>query len=516
MGRKIIFNVTKMGASHVKSGKPCQDYSLSWESEDKQVQVAIVCDGHGGDTYVRSDVGARLAAEIALSKIQSFTSSVSPTLFIGKSAAVTARPSEEEDALFPIAKQKKQKDLTESEQQQLEQDEAFYAAVAHIREQDALFVRLFASIYIQWLAEIQKNANEHPFSDEEKACLKNAKLVKAYGTTLMAFVRTPLYWFAFHIGDGKLLSCDRNFNWCEPVPWDCNCFLNMTTSLCNSNPIPLFRYAFSGKGDFPAAVIMGSDGLDDSWGTIEKLQTFYSQTLTIFNDLGEEKAVEELADFLPKLSEKASRDDMSMAGIIDMDEIKEGASVYNIRRKLDTLQQEKNARETELSKLKERCGQLRQDIKTLTADIAKNKEDLSIWWTSLLNTKDAKDNQLQLKENELLKKQKQEEEQCKIYDEKLISYQNWLEKAKKDREELKVTYDNLLKSNESKEKAMLDDWERMKDSFEQQEKLKYQEAIKEKAVQMKQCNDEALKALLEQSDNQESNGQEEVQNDKEQ
>ena len=48
MGRKIIFNVTKMGASHVKSGKPCQDYSLSWESEDKQVQVAIVCDGHGG------------------------------------------------------------------------------------------------------------------------------------------------------------------------------------------------------------------------------------------------------------------------------------------------------------------------------------------------------------------------------------------------------------------------------------------------------------------------------------
>ena len=340
--------------------------------------------------------------------------------------------------------------------------------------------------------------------------------MKAYGTTLMAFVRTPLYWFAFHIGDGKLLSCDRNFNWCEPVPWDCNCFLNMTTSLCNSNPIPLFRYAFSGKGDFPAAVIMGSDGLDDSWGTIEKLQTFYSQTLTIFNDLGEEKAVEELADFLPKLSEKASRDDMSMAGIIDMDEIKEGASVYNIRRKLDTLQQEKNARETELSKLKELCGQLRQDIKTLTADIAKNKEDLSIWWTSLLNTKNAKDDQLHLKENELLKKQKQEEEQCKIYDEKLVSYQNWLEKAKKDREELKVTYDNLLKSNESKEKAMLDDWERVKDSFEQQEKLKYQEAMKEKAVQMEQYNDEALKALLKQSDNQESNAQEEVQNDKEQ
>ena len=516
MGRRIIFNVTKMGASHVKNGKPCQDYSLSWESEDKQVQVAIVCDGHGGNTYVRSDVGARLAAEIALNKIQSFINSVSPTLFIGKSAAVTARPSEEEDILFPLAKQKKLKDLTESEQQQLEQDEAFYAAVAHIREQDALFVRLFASIYIQWLAEIQKDANEHPFSDEEKACLKNAKLVKAYGTTLMAFARTPLYWFAFHIGDGKLLSCDRNFNWCEPVPWDCNCFLNMTTSLCNSNPIPLFRYAFSGKGDFPTAVVMGSDGLDDSWGTIEKLQNFYSQTLTIFNDLGEEKAIEELADYLPRLSEKASRDDMSMAGIIDMDEIKEGASVYNIRRKLNALQQEKDAREAELSKLKELCGGLNQELKTLTADIAKDKEAFSEWWTSLLYTKEEKENRLQSKETELLKKQQQEEEQHKVYDEKLISYQAWLEEAKIKREDLKTVYENLLKSNENKEKEELESWERVKDSFEQQEKLKYQEIMKEKAVLMEQYNDEALKALSEQSDNQESNCQEEVQNDKEQ
>ena len=44
MGRIIVFNATKIGASHIKSGKPCQDNSLSWMSEDGRTQVAIVCD----------------------------------------------------------------------------------------------------------------------------------------------------------------------------------------------------------------------------------------------------------------------------------------------------------------------------------------------------------------------------------------------------------------------------------------------------------------------------------------
>lgn len=86
MGRLITFDVTCMGASHVKNNKPCQDYSLSWHSDDNRVQVAIVCDGHGGDTYVRSDRGSRLAAEIALRNIRNAVSCMSPDLFMDKDA----------------------------------------------------------------------------------------------------------------------------------------------------------------------------------------------------------------------------------------------------------------------------------------------------------------------------------------------------------------------------------------------------------------------------------------------
>ena len=102
MGRIITFHVTCLGASHVKKGKPCQDYSLSWQSEDKTTHVAIVCDGHGGDTYVRSDRGAKLAAEIALRCIRNMVDCVSPDSFLDKEGAVTARPEEEDDIFHPL------------------------------------------------------------------------------------------------------------------------------------------------------------------------------------------------------------------------------------------------------------------------------------------------------------------------------------------------------------------------------------------------------------------------------
>lgn len=104
MGRIITFNVTCMGASHVKNGKPCQDYSLSWQSEDNANQVVVVCDGHGGDTYVRSDKGSELAARIALRNIQDVVNYTSPDLFIDKEGAVTARPEEKDDIFHSFRK----------------------------------------------------------------------------------------------------------------------------------------------------------------------------------------------------------------------------------------------------------------------------------------------------------------------------------------------------------------------------------------------------------------------------
>ena len=59
-----IFHKSVRGANHIASQKPCQDYSISYE--ECGMTIAVVCDGHGGSTYFRSDTGAKLAAEITL------------------------------------------------------------------------------------------------------------------------------------------------------------------------------------------------------------------------------------------------------------------------------------------------------------------------------------------------------------------------------------------------------------------------------------------------------------------
>jgi len=48
------FNHSCQGESHKASDKECQDYSLTWQNEDKSITIAVVCDGHGGDSYFRS------------------------------------------------------------------------------------------------------------------------------------------------------------------------------------------------------------------------------------------------------------------------------------------------------------------------------------------------------------------------------------------------------------------------------------------------------------------------------
>ena len=58
-----------IGASHRRKGVVCQDYSLSASFRSRSgvpIKLMVVADGHGGARYWRSDVGSKLACEIAL------------------------------------------------------------------------------------------------------------------------------------------------------------------------------------------------------------------------------------------------------------------------------------------------------------------------------------------------------------------------------------------------------------------------------------------------------------------
>lgn len=369
---RFSFALSKTGASHLPKGIPCQDYSLSWESEDGQNLIVIVCDGHGSSTYVRSDIGSRLAAEITKAKLLDFIATTNPSVFLNQRGAVTARPSLD-DSKWGLPPSKPVTSMTEVEALLYKQNQQFMQQVKEIGEQDTVIYGVFEQIYYEWLDSINKDSVENPFSDTERAALGNNELVKAYGTTLMAYVQTPFYWLAFHIGDGRIVATNRNLNWYQPVPWDCNCFQNFTTSLCNKNPLISFRYAFNGMGEFPVAVMCCSDGIEDSYGDFDiapsYLLNFYTGLLNTTLVESKDGFLEKLNVFLPKLSAAGSKDDMSLAGFVYLDAIRDGLKECELRNQRDKLNAEHAERmnrqkqlETELNKLQKELEELKDKL----------------------------------------------------------------------------------------------------------------------------------------------------------
>ena len=286
------FNKTCQGASHIKSNKVCQDCSFS--ESTPELSIALVSDGHGGERYYRSHIGSELACEVSSDLIRIFVRQMPSDFFVG--APLTQYGVNGECCGQPSKK--------------------------HI---DALH-QLGNSIIAKWREKIEAHAKENPISAEEMSMVpeeyhrdltdKN-RLAKVYGCTLIGYVQTPSYWFGFQLGDGKCFSFHQETGPKEPILWDDACFLNKTTSLCDSYASEKIRYSFQGDGNFPFAVFLGSDGLDDSFGEDKNLINFYIQVLKLAYKSSPENVEDVLAADLPILSKRGSQDDMSIAAIYD-------------------------------------------------------------------------------------------------------------------------------------------------------------------------------------------------------
>ncbi len=258
------------------------------------LSVALVSDGHGGTRYFRSDVGSKLACEVSKELIEKFVEQIDPMTFKG----------------FGLTQSGVNGEFVTKE----------------AKNQFEALRRLGGSIISTWRQKITKHAQENPLTDQEKESVPaeyhdqlqdEEKIAKVYGCTLIAYVQTPEYWFAFQIGDGKCFSFHPETGPKQPILWDEACFLNKTTSLCDSNAFDKFRYTFEGDGRFPYAVLLGSDGLDDSFGEDKNLINFYIQVLKLAYASGIDELKQVLEKDLPTLSQRGSQDDMSIAGVID-------------------------------------------------------------------------------------------------------------------------------------------------------------------------------------------------------
>lgn len=294
-------NFSCQGESHIATGKVCQDYSYSHVYADGSA-IAIVCDGHGGKRYFRSNIGAKIATEVTARKVKTFIQEVGFSLLHGASFT----------QISAISTQIENQDFAKQS------------------ETERALRMLAGSIIYEWDTEVKAHAVQNPILDEEKTDLEEKWIIefneghnleKVYGCTLIAYVYTPDFWFAFQIGDGKCFALKGNGVWSEPIPWDDRCFLNKTTSICDSSAIDEFRFCYDGSGGYPVAMILGSDGIDDSFGASENQANFYVQILKSLVVSGEEATKTEVETTLPQLSKVGSQDDMSLAMVYDYEKV---------------------------------------------------------------------------------------------------------------------------------------------------------------------------------------------------
>lgn len=272
-----------IGSSHKDTKLPCQDSSLC-EKFDKGCIIAV-SDGHGSSTYVRSHIGSNLACSIAVKLTKEFVL-------------------DNYDVLSKIGRKS-------------------YTPDSGVKA-DPLFLELFTRIHQQWYEAIKENVTNVPFSDQEKMKLGNAEIKEAFGCTLMVAVKTDCFTFAFHIGDGRIYTISYNNEWTQPVPWDSACEDNITTSLCENNPVDSFRYYVDSSDNQPFVIFVCSDGIEDCYGgshdgnfQSEKLVVDYSEVIRAYLQDKESDFDIDCESFLNNQSTRFSHDDMSIAFVVD-------------------------------------------------------------------------------------------------------------------------------------------------------------------------------------------------------
>lgn len=301
-----VFHAKSLGESHRKKNIPCQDAADTIEDRENGIIIAAVSDGHGSKQYLRSDRGSSLLVKIVLQTIVEFIGQHSTTLLSFPFTAIATRKSE------------------------IEQPETRKLTIP-----DIAFRRLFSSIIANWNEAVQADWNNDTPSIEQmqdvgvpesyiRLFSSGTDIEIAYGCTLIAFARTPDYWFAIQLGDGKCIAFDEQSNPWEPVPWDEHCIGNTTTSICESAALDNFRYCY-GNDKMPVALFIGSDGMDGAYGAMDEfsvplLAGLYESVIRSFAQCGFDNTVEEVRNMLPKLSEiGVTQDDMSLAAWIDLD-----------------------------------------------------------------------------------------------------------------------------------------------------------------------------------------------------
>ena len=220
----IFFTKTEIGHSHISTGKRCQDFSASYNDEERTIVTA--CDGHGGNVYIRSHLGAKFASTAVI------------------------------DVLREIERT------------------AFYKA-----KKEAVIENIRLNVLCRWNALVEGHLSKNPIRMHEVSELTEAEIlslrknpIKAYGTTLNAAMILGTKLICVSIGDGGCFLVKSGVvtpafaeDEDEPVA-------NITYSLCQDDAFSHLQVSVHELSAYDGAVVC-TDGMINPYQSLSNFST---------------------------------------------------------------------------------------------------------------------------------------------------------------------------------------------------------------------------------------------------
>ena len=208
------------GSSHERNGMPNQDAVRIVPIDGRTPGlVAAVCDGHGGDRYVRSDIGSELGVQVACDVAKNLIEVYGAESNL---AAVRAR----------------------------------------------LQGAVVTTIVDRWRECVLADVRNRPFTRDEligAGVSSDAEAVISYGCTLVLAALGPSWVALLQIGDGDA-TIVRQHHAESPIPGDDRLIGDETTSLCLPTAVADARVAVLGE-PVPETIILTSDGYANSFAS---------------------------------------------------------------------------------------------------------------------------------------------------------------------------------------------------------------------------------------------------------
>lgn len=264
---RSIYGKSVRGASHIRSGTPCQD-SHKYIHLTDEITVIAVADGHGSEACPYSKSGSKIAVNV----------------FCKAMSDLVANFSAEEDFFL-----------------------------TYLNREGEL--RVAQTIDAEWKRRVWKahvdNKREKPLGEDGET--DKEAVYKQYGTTLLGLLITPRFVFAFQLGDGDIMYIDNMGAF--PVIDGDKILGTETHSLCKKEAwkkaISLVRCRDVSE-NLPYLYLVSTDGFANSHKSVADFQITCCEYYSLIKEYGFDTVASNLKEWLNETSALGCGDDVTV------------------------------------------------------------------------------------------------------------------------------------------------------------------------------------------------------------